>query len=97
MKRMTSAAERRMVPETSRRNRIGHGAQSTPPFGWDVGTASPDVGTPGRDFAATAAAPARAAPSPFDLAAHVAWTRSVCQASKQAAWNRYVRGSPGNS
>jgi len=39
------------------KNRIGHGASSTPPFGCDVGTARPDVGTSGRDFGATAAAP----------------------------------------
>ena len=57
------------------KNRIGHGASSTPPFGCD-GTARPDVGTPGRDFGATPAAPTCAAPSPFDPAAHVACTRS---------------------
>src|SRR5207245_9937191 len=110
MKRMTSPAERRMVPETSRRNRTGHDAPDTPSSGRARGTLNLEVGAPA------------AAPSPFDPAAHVACTRSpltvapgapsfgcphtahtspvtrsVCQASKQAAWNRYVRGSPGNS
>jgi len=88
MKRMTSPAERRMVPETSRRNRTGHDAPDTPSSGRARGTLNLEVGAPA------------AAPSPFDPAAHVACTRSpltVAPGAPSFGWSTHGAHEPGHA